>query len=179
MDAVMVGIGTVLSDDPLLTVRNYRKRKYVRRIVLDASLKTPLRSRLLKTLDEGEVIIFTSKKAGHGKRKQLEEQGAVIFSVPEDQGKLSLPSIMKKISDLGITSVLLEAGSTLAWAALAQKIVTKVYFFYGTIIMGGAKAPSVVGGKGFPSLDDAIRLRDISMSKRGEDFLLQGYPVYK
>ena len=179
MDAVMVGIGTVLIDDPLLTVRDYSQKKCIRRIVLDTYLRMPSHSRLLKSLDEGEVIIFTSKRAPEGRKKRLEKKGGIIYSVPARKGKLSLPAVMKKVSDLGITSVLLEAGSELAWAALEAKIVTKVYFFYGTIILGGTGAPPAVGGRGVSLLRHAIRLESVKISKLGEDFLLEGRPLYK
>jgi diaminohydroxyphosphoribosylaminopyrimidine deaminase/5-amino-6-(5-phosphoribosylamino)uracil reductase len=176
-DAVMVGIGTVLSDDPLLTIRQYRRKKPVQRIVLDSALRIPEKSKILNSFDQGGLIIFTSGRAALRKKERLQARGARIFSVPAAGGRLSLTAVMKKLAALGVTSVLLEAGSALAWSALADKIVTKVQFIYGTIIIGGTKAYPAIGGEGAARLRDAFRLDRMKVFSLGEDIVIEGRPV--
>jgi len=178
-DAVMVGIGTVLSDDPLLTVRTYSRKKKVRRIVLDTSLRIPERSKILNSFDEGDLTIFTSGKAPKKKKKILEEKGAVVITLPVSEGKISLSRVMKNLADRGMTSVLLEAGSELSWNSLAEKIVSKVQFIYGTIIIGGREAYPAVGGRGTARIGDALRLEKLKIYHLGPDIVVEGKPDYR
>jgi diaminohydroxyphosphoribosylaminopyrimidine deaminase/5-amino-6-(5-phosphoribosylamino)uracil reductase len=177
-DAVMVGIGTILSDDPLLTIRQYHRRKCVKRILLDTRLRIPEQSRILNSFDQGELLIFSSREAPQRKRRLLEGKGAHVFPVRTVRGRISLSRVTEILAGLGITSVLLEAGRELSWNALEEKIVTKVQFIYGTIIIGGMDAYPSVGGKGVEYLRDAFKLKNIKFFRLGNDFVLEGRPVY-
>ena len=176
-DAVLVGSGTVLADDPQLTARHYSgaHRKNPVRIIVDSRLRTPLSSQVLRTAHEIKTIIATTQQAPKSKIAKIKQCGAEVLVVPSRNNRVDLKRLMRHLAAQGIAYVLIEGGSELSAAALHDGIVDKVLFFYAPKIIGGAHARSMVGGKGVPRISDAISLTDVHYKKIGKDILVEGY----
>ena len=176
-DAVMVGIGTALADDPRLTVRHVRSRRQPRRVIVDSRLRLPATARVLK--GDPPPIIITTDKAPATRARRLEATGAEIVSTPVRDGRVDPAAALKELGRRSITSVLLEGGAELAAAALAAGVVDKLYFFLAPRLIGGASSPGAIGGAGIARLSDAVRLTDVRVRRVGEDLLVEAYPVRK
>jgi diaminohydroxyphosphoribosylaminopyrimidine deaminase/5-amino-6-(5-phosphoribosylamino)uracil reductase len=173
--AVMVGINTVLYDDPLLNNRRIRKKnKDPLKVIVDSTGKIPLEARVLK-MNPQLVILATTDKIEMTKKHDLERLGAQVLVCPQKEKKVDLGCLMFSLGKMGIDSVLLEGGSTIAFSALINGIVDKVVSFIAPKIIGGAVAPSPVGGKGLSSMEDAIVIKNWNYRKIGTDILIEGY----
>lgn len=179
VDAVMTAIGTVKADDPELTVRLTKPKgkgqclKNPIRIVIDPRLEITLSSRLLN-IPPQTIIVFRNT-AGRKKRESLIAKGVQLIEY-EDK-KLNLGWLMGRLGEIGITSIMLEGGSSLNAHALEDGIVDKVMFFIAPKLICGTESYPVVGGKTFRTLEAAYMLRETSIRKVGEDFLIEGYLV--
>ena len=171
LSAIMVGVGTVIADDPLLTCRLPQGRNPVR-IICDSRLRTPLDSAVVKTAGDVPTIIATCSKDSD-RRKRYEERGLRIIETPASGGRVSLPCLMKKLAEEKIDSVLIEGGAALNWSALESGIVTKVNTYIAPKIFGGETAKSPVGGAGVSSPGEAFFLRNGSVRRIGDDFLIE------
>jgi diaminohydroxyphosphoribosylaminopyrimidine deaminase/5-amino-6-(5-phosphoribosylamino)uracil reductase len=175
-DAIMVGVGTIIADDPLLTDRTGQpRRRPLMRVVLDSRLRCPLESRLVKTAN-GDVTIFCSF-AEEKKRRALEERGIRVEQMPlgSSSGRPDLARIAARLGELEITSLLIEGGALVNWAALASDLVDKVFLYYAPKILAGAGSVPFAGGEGFRRLSDAAQVKDIVLHRFGEDFAVEGY----
>ncbi|MDB5173151.1 MAG: riboflavin biosynthesis protein [Phycisphaerales bacterium] len=144
-DAVLVGIGTVMADDPLLTVRGVEPKRPLLRIVLDSDLRLPMHSQLVRTIDQGRVIDFCSKEAAEysGTRAALASVGVEIHSVPSDRpGRLNLENLLSQIARLGITHLLVEPGPALAQSFFACGCWDRAWVFRSPKKIGGPTAPT-------------------------------------
>ena len=140
-DAVLTGIGTVLADDPLLTDRTGRpRRRPLLRVVLDAGLRLPLDSQLVRTA-QGDVLVFCGEDVWMGKRKMLEEHGVETLQLKESGGRISLAAVLKELTERQINSVLLEAGARLNAYALDMNLVDKLWLFYAPTFLGADAVP--------------------------------------
>jgi len=175
-DGIMVGIKTVLADDPELSVRleNFVKKRWFR-ILLDSSLRLPLTARLLKNPDEGQVLIFTSYKSNNEKAKRLEDKGAKVICVPDRNGYLSLTAVLKELGKREITSVLVEGGASLLTSFLEQKLADKAFVVISPLLIGGEKAPTMLEGQGVNRLSRAARLKNIRTFRLNDDLIMEGY----
>ena len=176
-DAVMVGIGTVLQDDPLLTVRlPYLKNpRQPLRVVVDSKLRIPLKSQIVKTAGHYPTLVATTNSAPLAQIKKLEKAKVEVLTVAKDrQGRVSLNALLEKLAKRGILSVLLEGGPTLNASALQGKLVDHLLFFIAPKLIGGEKAPGAIGGEGINRLKDAIPVKNLRVRKLGSDLLLQG-----
>jgi diaminohydroxyphosphoribosylaminopyrimidine deaminase / 5-amino-6-(5-phosphoribosylamino)uracil reductase len=173
--AVMVGINTVLYDDPLLNTRRIRKKsKDPLKVIVDSSGRIPMEAKVLKT-DPQLVVLATTDKIDVKKKQALERLGVQVLVCPQNEEKVDLETLMFLLGKMGIDSVLLEGGSTIAFSALIHGIVDKVVSFIAPKIIGGADAPSPVGGKGLSSMEDAIGVTGWNSRKIGTDILIEGY----
>jgi diaminohydroxyphosphoribosylaminopyrimidine deaminase / 5-amino-6-(5-phosphoribosylamino)uracil reductase len=168
-DALMVGAGTVLADNPLLTDRSGKSRRQpLRRIVLDRELKTPVASRLVQTSQESPVVIFGS------------EAGSMTFpssvEVVRDDRSADPFWILQELGRRSVQSLLIEGGATVAGRFLDAGLVNKVTFFIAPKLIGGREAPVAVGGEGAATLADAFQLEDVVVTPRGSDIEITGYP---
>ena len=180
-DAIMVGVGTIIADDPLLTDRTGRERRRpLLRVVLDSRLRCPLDSRLVKTAKD-DVLIFCSF-AEEKKKRALEERGIRVEQVPlntgdggANDGRPDLKKIAQRLGELELTSLLIEGGALVNWAALAAGIVDKVFLYYAPKILAGSGSVPFAGGHGFRRLDEAAQVKNMSLHRFGEDFAVEGY----
>lgn len=173
---VMTGIGTVLSDDPLLTTRlPGKKGKDAVRVIVDSSARIPLDAKVLNLDSDAPTIIAVTEKAKDGKIKELEQKGAKIIVTPLTESGVDLVFLMKKLGEEGLDSVLLEGGSALNDSALRQGIVDKVNFFLAPVILGGDTAKTAVGGKGVDFLKNAFPMRNLRTKRIGGDVMIEGY----
>lgn len=175
-DAIMVGVGTIIADDPLLTDRTGLPRRLpLLRVVLDSRLRCPLESRLVKTAQD-DVLIFCSF-AEEKKRRLLEERGIRVEQVPlgSSDGRPDLAKIAVRLGELGITSLLIEGGALVNWAALAAGVVDKIFLYYAPKILAGGGSVPFAGGDGFRRLSEAAQVKNIVLHRFGEDFAVEGY----
>ncbi len=175
-DAIMVGVGTVLADDPLLTDRTGRKRRRpLLRVVVDSRLRMPLHSRLVKTAKDDVLVLcsFAEEK----KRRALEECGVRVEQVAlgSSDGRPDLNKIALRLGELEITSLLIEGGALLNWTALASGMADKIYLYYAPKILAGTGSVPFAAGTGFSKMSDAALVKDISLHRFGEDFAVEGY----
>jgi diaminohydroxyphosphoribosylaminopyrimidine deaminase/5-amino-6-(5-phosphoribosylamino)uracil reductase len=175
-DAILVGVGTVIADDPLLTDRSGRpRRRSLLRVVLDSHLRLPLESRVVKTAQDDLLVLcsFAEEK----KRKQLQQRGVWIEQIPQPTaaGHPDLKAVLKHLGEREITSLMIEGGAMVNWAALSSGIVDKIFFYYAPKILAGTGAVPFSAGTGFAHLGDAAQVMSVRLHRFGEDFAVEGY----
>ncbi|GMR04976.1 MAG: bifunctional diaminohydroxyphosphoribosylaminopyrimidine deaminase/5-amino-6-(5-phosphoribosylamino)uracil reductase RibD [Thermodesulfobacteriota bacterium] len=175
VDAVMVGSGTILKDDPALTVRlTGGKAKNPVRVIVDSSFKTPLGAKVFKGIEGSGLYIFTTKKAGVEKIKKASALGARVVTLRETARGVSLKSVVKRLGRDNITSLLIEGGGRLAASAIKEGVVDKVMWFAAPLILG-ADAKPAVSDLSVSALKLAPRLSKVKARRMGDDLLVEGY----
>lgn len=175
-DALMVGIGTVQADNPLLTTRLKGKvGKDPIRVIVDSSLRISPQARLFNPHSQAGVIIATTQKAPRGKKERLEKIGAKVITVGSANGKVDLKKLMVALGKLEITSLLIEGGTKIITSALKDDIVDKIFFFYAPKILGGHAAHGITAGEGVEYVNQALTVQDLKVKRQGEDVLVEGY----
>lgn len=176
VSGVMVGINTVIKDNPSLTTRLKEGGTDSVRIIVDSSLRIPPDSKVLKLNSPKKTIIATTEKADKEKLKLLSEKENIqILTVPLKDSRVDLAYLFDRLGREGIDSVLVEGGSELNFSVLKEGLADKVITFIAPKILGGGKSKTPVGGKGFEKLKDAIRLKDIKISTFDEDIMVEAY----
>lgn len=180
VDAVLVGINTVLTDDPRLTTRLPGGRgKDPHRIILDSTLKIPLTAKVITESASGGssaiTFIATTKKAPDRKIQALKERGAVVWVLPDQEGRVSLKDLMREVGHRDITSLMIEGGAEVNASALQAGIVDKIVWFVAPKLLGGEEALGVIGGSSPLSLEKTWRIRDLHYRRVGEDLMFEGY----
>ncbi|HDZ84608.1 MAG TPA: bifunctional diaminohydroxyphosphoribosylaminopyrimidine deaminase/5-amino-6-(5-phosphoribosylamino)uracil reductase RibD, partial [Nitrospirae bacterium] len=173
LDAVLVGIGTVMKDDPSLDCR-LRGGRDPYRIIVDSGLRIPLKSKVLGYSDN-KTIIATTNKASKRKISQINTLGAKVLVIKSKAGKVNLKALMKELGKLDITNVMIEGGSSIASSAISSGIVDRVMFFVAPKIIGGTDSISSIGGKSPSLLGNAIKLKNLRAITIGDDILIEGY----
>lgn len=175
-DAVLVGINTVLRDDPRLTVRHPAwKGKTVVRVVLDSRLRFPRQSRLLKTLSRGKLWILTGPDPPAAKRKTLERAGAEVIPIRRRRGRLDLDEALAVLGAREVASLLVEGGSGVLGSFLDARLADKIVLFVAPLVIGGPDAPSLDGGAGAASIRKALALSSLRSFRIGPDIVMEGY----
>lgn len=174
LTGIMVGINTVLKDNPHLTAR-LPGSKNPTRIVVDSQLRIPMDAKVLQQQSEAPTILLTTKRADQEKAARLAEKGVTVLTLPERDGRVDLQEAMKELGQRNIDSILLEGGATLNYSALEAGIVDKVQVYIAPKIIGGANSPTPVGGKGIERLSEAFPVERIASRMIGEDLLIEGY----
>lgn len=173
--SIMVGVNTVIADDPELTCRINEEKNLIR-IIVDTNLKIPMDSKVMVNEDK-LTVVATSVNSNEKKKKELRDLGIKVIEVTEKKNKVDLKELMKALGNEGIDSILIEGGGTLNFSALEEKIVDKVIFYVAPKILGGEKSKSCIAGTGFSELEEAPKLKDISYRKIGEDLVVEGYII--
>jgi len=167
VDAVMVGLGTVLADNPSLTVRRASGENPVR-VVVDSLGKIPLNSRVLGA--SARTIIAVTTKAPKRNVEGLLRKGVQVIAVGEEE--VDLKKLLGKLHGLGVQRLLLEGGSTLNWGMFRRGLVDEVKVAVAPYVLGGEEARTLVGGRGFSKISKSISLKLVSFDWVGEDLLL-------
>lgn len=175
LSGILVGIQTVLADNPRLTTRLKEGGKDPHRIVLDSNLRIPLDSKVLNLNSKSKTIIATTENVDTKKIKALEQKQAIVIKTPSKDGKVDLKYLIKKLGDMDIDSILIEGGSTVNYSALNEGIVDKVISFVSPKIIGGKEAKTPVGGSGKDLINDAFKLKNIEIERFNEDIMIKGY----
>lgn len=173
MDAVLVGVGTVLSDDPLLTCRAVRPRRTCARVVVDSALRTPPDAKLVQTAGAAPTLLAHDARAAARRRRALAQAGCVLLELPRHGTGLSLTALLDELGRRGMTNVLCEGGPTLLGSLFDQLLVDEVHAYLAPILIGGRAAPAAIGGEGCDTLAHATRLPDARLRALGGGWLLQ------
>ncbi len=169
-DAILVGVGTIISDDPKLTVKKeYAEGKNPIRVVLDTHLRTPENALVLN--DMAPIIIFNSIKDG-------KMGNAELVKCPERNGMVDLDCVLEELERRGVKLLIVEGGSTVIWEFLRQRKADELNVFLGDMVIGGRDSPTIADGDGAKDMDEIVRLRFIEM-KRMEGGVLLRYEVLK
>ena len=175
---IMVGVETVIKDNPELTCRLDGGRNPIR-IILDSSLRIPISSNVLTEQQENPTIIACTERASPNKIGELKRLGAKVIICRSSNNQIDLMDLMKRLNKWNIDSILLEGGATVNNSAFSQGIVNKLMLYMAPKIIGGEKSKTFVGGLGISSLDQAHPMRIESMERVGDDIKITAYPKEK
>lgn len=170
--AILVGIGTILADDPQLTARVEGMEDPVR-VICDSRLRIPLTSKVLH--EKGRTILVTTSASPEIKREELHALGADVLIADGEDGEVDLPLAMTGLAVSGIDSALIEGGGTIADAAFRAGVVDKVLLYMAPMLIGGKTAPSPVSGIGASDLSQAVYLQDMQVETIGRDLRITAY----
>ena len=173
-DAIMVGIGTVLADNPSLTTRIEGGKNPIR-VIVDSQARTPINSNVI-TDGQAKTIIAVSKNASNDKVNAFKKAGVEII-IAGNSERVDLNILMNELASREITSILVEGGGTLNFSLLEAGLVDKVYAFIASKIIGGRDALTSVEGEGFKNLNEALNLRDVTTEMIDNDILITGYTI--
>jgi len=178
VDGIVVGVGTVLADDPRLTCRAARGRDPVR-IILDTRARTPAKAQVIRVAkgSNAPTWIVVGSEAPKAKLRALEKAGARLLVAKTKRGRIDPKRLMTQLAEQQLLSLLVEGGPTLLGSLFDAGLVDKVHAFVAPALIGGVAAPGSVGGKGVAKLDERLRLSRLSVSQLGEDLHLVGYPT--
>lgn len=177
-DAILIGAGTALADDPLLTDRSGKKRRRpLVRVLLDEQLTIRPASRLVMTVKEAPVLVFAGGSHGSYFADELESCGIEVVRGEANANGRDLAAVLAELGRRELQSVLIEGGASVAGDFLDAGLVNKVSFFLAPMIIGGREAPNAIGGAGAEKLVDALELQDVEITARGRDIEVTGYPI--
>ncbi len=175
MDAILVGVGTVLADDPSLTARLEAERGVdPTRIVLDSRLRMPATAKMLNQSSTADTWVVCGPEAPLRNKESLRARGATLLEVPIKSDGIDFQCLMGTLGDKGITSVLIEGGAHVAASAIRDDVVDKALFFYAPNILGGEGIP-MFAGRGPDLMSESVPLSDVEVSRVGRDILVSGY----
>ncbi|MDY6987163.1 MAG: bifunctional diaminohydroxyphosphoribosylaminopyrimidine deaminase/5-amino-6-(5-phosphoribosylamino)uracil reductase RibD [Thermodesulfobacteriota bacterium] len=176
VDAIMVGIGTVVKDNPQLTTRlEGLKGSDPIRIVLDSRLSIPPEAKLLHLSSHSDTLLVTSPSILPQKKSLLERPGVRLLAVECHEGQIDLKALMKALGEMGITSLLIEGGSHVNGTAMRAGIVDKICMFFAPKICGGHDGVPICTGPGVEFMEKSMTLKDISVRRFQDDVMIQGY----
>jgi diaminohydroxyphosphoribosylaminopyrimidine deaminase/5-amino-6-(5-phosphoribosylamino)uracil reductase len=177
VDAIMVGVNTIIADDPQLTARAGKEggqaEKQPLRIIVDSKGRTPPTARVLHM--PGKTLIAVARETEPGKTKALTQAGAEVLRLPSKDRRVDLVELLRVLGKREVTSLLVEGGATLFGSLFEQDLVDKLLVFIAPIIIGGGEAKSSVGGKGVEKVAQAMSLTRVKVEKLGDDVLISGY----
>lgn len=173
LDAVIVGAGTALADDPQLTCRIAGGRNPLR-VVLDSRLRIAPAAQLLHQADPGKTIIVAGGGVGAAKSRAVVSSGAQLWQFPLRAGKIPWRPLLRKLARRGVVNVLIEGGAEVAASALRDKIVDKIIFFYAPKILG-SDGKSMVGELAIDKVRRSLQVKGLTVKRSGEDILVEGY----
>jgi diaminohydroxyphosphoribosylaminopyrimidine deaminase / 5-amino-6-(5-phosphoribosylamino)uracil reductase len=177
-DAIMVGIGTVLADNPHLTARGCAGRggtshKQPLRVIVDSSGRTPLDSCMFS--EPGKTLIVLGSQASKAREQAFINAGAETLRLPDAEGRVDLKALMRHLGGRQVTSLLVEGGGTLLGTLFDLGLIDKVVAIIAPMIIGGSQAGTPVGGSGVEKIADAVRLENVKVAQYGPDTVISGY----
>jgi diaminohydroxyphosphoribosylaminopyrimidine deaminase/5-amino-6-(5-phosphoribosylamino)uracil reductase len=175
--AVMVGINTLLKDDPQLTIRHpLWRQKRITRIIIDSRLRFPVQAKILHTRSKGRIMVFTLQPENTGRAQKLKQKGVEIISFPKNRsGKLDMKRVLAWLGQNEIASVMVEGGAQLLTSFIENRLIDKIFITFSPKLIGGENAPTFFEGKGSATVSQSIRLRSIKYVPIGNDLVLEGY----
>ncbi len=180
VDAVMVGVGTVLADDPQLTTRLNRGRgRDPLRIVVDTHLRTPLDAKIVNHTSSADTLIVVGFDVDPEYREKIIKKGVKTLVCPTAYGRIDLTALMDMLAAESVSSILLEGGAALAGSMLRERLVDKYYIFNAPKILGGDDGIPMIAGEGPKKMDHSVLLKDIKVRRFGDDVMVMGYPDYR
>ena len=174
VDGILVGIGTVLADDPLLTPRGSRRiPRTPLRVIVDPQLKTPPAARLFS--DPGPVLIAAAEGAPKKKAAALQRAGADLVQFPIREGRLDLKALLAYLGQKEVTGLLVEGGSEIFSSFLSERLADRLWLFYAPLLIGGQSAIGLIGGRGVATVAEALKCERLKWQFLGGDFFVEGY----
>jgi diaminohydroxyphosphoribosylaminopyrimidine deaminase/5-amino-6-(5-phosphoribosylamino)uracil reductase len=173
-DGILVGIGTVLADDPSLTSRKDSTRATnPLRIILDPRLRIPLKAQVL-TDGKAQTLVLTTRSSAKKKRQLLASSGADVLVLPDDAGRFAWKIILDELGRRGLNALLIEGGAEVSASVLRSGAVDRLMYFIAPRLLGGNDAVGAIGGSSPARLLEALALRDTTVSRIGADILVTG-----
>lgn len=174
--AILVGVNTVIKDDPELTARIPNGRNPIR-VIMDSTLKIPIESKVI-TDKKTETWIFTSKSYDNEKKKTLESMGIYLFHTSRET-QVDPNEVLSILGEKLVSSLLIEGGGGVNASFFENQLIDKVVLYMAPKLIGGSMSPSFLEGNGVDKMKDAVDLSDVSITQIGKDFKFVGYPIYK
>jgi 2,5-diamino-6-(ribosylamino)-4(3H)-pyrimidinone 5'-phosphate reductase len=192
-DVVLVGISTVINDDPLLTIRygmNKKGTKNPIRIIIDSKARIPLQSKIVKTANQIETRLVVTSKAPSTNLKKLEERGLKIImleqiredkekGVEDSTEKVDLKKLFNQLEEEGVSHVLVEGGGEINWSIIKNNLFNEIIVTISPMIIGGKNAISLVGGEGYKTIDESLKVKLSRIQKKSNGEIILHYKNIK
>jgi len=176
LDGIMIGIGTVMADDPSLTARmDAGEGNDPVRIILDTDLSIPPEAKLLHLDSTAETVVVCEVSVHDEKIARIQQDGVRVLKMESENGLILWKPLLAQLGEIGITSVLIEGGSRIIGSAFREQIVDKLFFFFAPKILGGDDGIPICSGPGPNLMKDSIPLRDLNVRRFGDDLMIEGY----
>ncbi len=176
-DVIVVGIETVLKDNPRLTARlEGGGGRDPLRVVVDSTARLPLDAKVIESSSSAETVLAVTEKASKEKCRALEARGVEILILPSLENRVDVSALMKNLADRELVNILVEGGGTLNYSLLEQSLVDKLFLFIAPLIIGGKESPTAFAGAGIHSLSKAWSVEDVELKQFDHDMLVIGYP---
>ena len=176
MDAILVGAGTVIHDDPSLTTRlGNENDRDPHRVILDTRLSIPDNAKILRLESNSDTVIVCGNSVAADQKSGIEKKGVRVIATAEENGRVDLRALMRKLGEMGVTSLLVEGGSQVSASMVTAGVVDKVYFFYAPKILGGDDGVPICGGPGPRMMDESVKVHRVSVRRFDDDVMIEGY----
>jgi 2,5-diamino-6-(ribosylamino)-4(3H)-pyrimidinone 5'-phosphate reductase len=177
VDAIMIGIQTVLTDDPMLDVRFAKtNRKNPARIIIDSTARIPLRSRILKTANEIQTVVAVTTKASTAKIHKIESRGAQVLVAGDKI--VNIRSVFRYLERLGFERILVEGGGEINWSVLNLGMIDEMIVMVSSVVIGGRDAKTLVEGRGFSKISNTMKMKLSKVERQTLNELVLYYQLF-
>ncbi len=179
VDAIMTGVGTIISDDPYLTARPGKRRgRDPVRIIVDTHLRIPHNAKVLNHDSGSETIVAVGDHVPPELVRDIEKPGVSTMTCPLKDGRIDLSALVGALGKMPFTTILVEGGAGIMGSMIREELIDKFYIFKAPCILGGDDGIPMARGKGPERMNQSVLLRDMELRRFGEDILITGYPEY-